>query len=90
MSDRERISAAGPRRAPAARQPPHRPPKAAKGAQTRGREQPGATPRRETGLGGFRRSFTDCKNSIPVQNQDDDAFDFATRILDRVQRAPGI
>lgn len=75
------------------RQPPHRPPKAAKEAQTRGHEQPGASPRRETGLGGFRRSFTDSKNSILVQHQDDDdaaAFDFATGILDRVQRALGI
>jgi hypothetical protein len=42
-------------------------------------------------LGGFRRSFTDSKNSILVQHQDDDAaFDFATGILDRVQRALGI
>ena len=44
MSDRERISAAGPSRAPAVRQPPHRPSKAAKEAQTCGREQPGASP----------------------------------------------
>jgi len=46
-------------------------------------------------LGGFRRSFTDSKNSILVQHQDDDdddaaAIDFATGILDRVQRALGI
>lgn len=44
-------------------------------------------------MGGFRRSFTDSKNSILVQHQDDDdaaAFDFATGILDRVQRALGI
>lgn len=47
--------------------------------------------RRETGLDLFRRSFTDCRNSILVQYQEDDAaFDFATGILDRVQRALGI
>jgi hypothetical protein len=91
MSDRERISAVGPSRAPAVRQPPHRPPKAAKEAQTRGHEQPGASPRRETGLDLFRRPFTDCRDSILVQYQEDDAaFDFATGILDRVQRALGI
>jgi Putative quorum-sensing-regulated virulence factor len=67
------------------------PPKEGKEAQTCGREQSGANPRRETGLDLFRRSFTDCRNSILVQYQEDDAaFDFATGILDRVQRALGI
>ena len=70
MSDRERISAAGPQQSTSSATAPA---PTLKGGQRSPDPRPRAArcePRRETGLGGFRRSFTDSKNSILVQHQE--------------------